>query len=133
MNRCMNRPVIAGLIFAILALPLTAQEAPKTAGEVAEKPAIEVVFVLDTTGSMGGLLEGAKKKIWSIVNRIAAAKPTPQVKLGLVAYRDKGDAYVTKRTDLTDDLDSVFADLTALTAGGGGTPPSMSIRRCTKR
>ncbi|MGZ4984173.1 MAG: vWA domain-containing protein, partial [Chthoniobacterales bacterium] len=30
-----------------------------------KKPRIEVCFVLDTTGSMGGLIEGAKQKIWS--------------------------------------------------------------------
>ena len=34
-----------------------------------ERPVIEVVFVLDTTGSMSGLIEGAKRKIWSIANR----------------------------------------------------------------
>ena len=30
------------------------------------KPIVEVAFVLDTTGSMGPLIEGAKRKIWSI-------------------------------------------------------------------
>src|SRR6201988_2292959 len=51
------------------------------------KPRIEVCFVLDTTGSMGGLIEGAKQKIWSIANEMVSAKPTPQLKLGLVGYR----------------------------------------------
>lgn len=36
------------------------------------RPRIEVVFVLDTTGSMSGLLEGAKQKIWAIANRLAS-------------------------------------------------------------
>ena len=36
-------------------------------------PRIEVVFVLDTTGSMSGLIEGAKQKIWSIANAMASA------------------------------------------------------------
>ena len=67
---------------------------------------MEVVFCLDTTGSMGGLIEGAKEKIWSICNQIAGGKPTPDLKVGLVAYRDKGDDYVTKVYDLTDDLDA---------------------------
>ena len=127
MNRFKNRLVSAGLILATLTLPLTADEKPiprcGTQFPLAERPTIEVAFVLDTTGSMGGLLDGAKKKIWSIVNRIASAKPSPRVKLALVAYRDKGDAYVTKRTDLTEDIDAVFADLMALTAGGGGDHP----------
>ena len=32
--------------------------------------AMEMVFVLDTTGSMGGLLSGAKERIWGIVNEV---------------------------------------------------------------
>ena len=73
----------------------------------AKKPQVEVVFCLDTTGSMGGLIEAAKQKIWSISNQIASGKPTPELKVGLVAYRDKGDAYITKVHDLSDDLDAV--------------------------
>src|SRR5713101_5571533 len=75
--------------------------------EAKKQPKIEVVFCLDTTGSMGGLIEGAKQKIWAISNQIASGKPTPDLKIGLVAYRDRGDAYVTKIHDLTDDLDAV--------------------------
>ncbi|RKH12321.1 VWA domain-containing protein [Corallococcus sp. CA053C] len=87
------------------------------------RPEIEVAFVLDTTGSMGGLLEGAKQKIFSIASRIAKGKPSPHLKIALVAYRDVGDAYVTKRFDLSDDLDSVFAELRKLQADGGGDSP----------
>jgi Mg-chelatase subunit ChlD len=91
--------------------------------EKKERPRIEVVFCLDTTGSMGPLIEGAKKKIWSIANEILKAKPTPEVKIGLVAYRDKGDVYVTKVFDLTDDLDKVYENLLSLRAAGGGDGP----------
>ena len=52
------------------------------------KPRVEVVFVLDSTGSMGGLIEGAKQKIWAIANGIVAQKPTPDVRFGLISYRD---------------------------------------------
>lgn len=86
-------------------------------------PRIEVVFVLDTTGSMSGLIEGAKQKIWSIANTMATAKPRPQIKIGLVAYRDRGDEYVTKLTPMTDDLDAVYSDLMKFAAGGGGDTP----------
>ena len=74
-------------------------------------PQVEVVFCLDTTGSMGGLIDGAKEKIWAICNQIASGKPTPDLKVGLVAYRDRSDAYVTKVFDLTDDLDAIHAEL----------------------
>src|SRR5262249_7260804 len=90
---------------------------------LAKKPRIEVVFCLDTTGSMTGLIEGAKQKIWSISNQIAGGKPAPELKVGLVAYRDRGDEYVTKVFDLTDDLDAVHATLKSFKAAGGGDFP----------
>jgi hypothetical protein len=89
-------------------------------GFAAAKPRVEVAFVLDSTGSMGGLIDGAKQKIWSIANSIIAQKPTPEVRIGLVTYRDRGDEYVTRRFDLTDDIDAVFRNLQTFTAGGGG-------------
>jgi Mg-chelatase subunit ChlD len=90
---------------------------------VPQKPRVEVVFALDTTGSMGGLIQGAKEKIWSIASHIASGQPTPELRVGLVAYRDKGDAYVTKDFDLTTDLDEVFEHLMSFKADGGGDDP----------
>lgn len=88
-----------------------------------ETPRIEVVFALDTTGSMGGLIHAAKEKIWAIANTLATAKPAPQIRMGLVGYRDRGDEYVTTLTALTDDLDAVYAQLMTFSAGGGGDGP----------
>lgn len=89
----------------------------------AAAPRIEVCFVLDTTGSMGGLIEGAKLKIWSIANQMISAKPTPQLKIALIGYRDRGDEYITRRYDLSDDIDTVYANLQKFQAGGGGDLP----------
>jgi hypothetical protein len=102
----------------VLALALSVQDPAKAA-----PPRAEVVFVLDTTGSMGGLLEGAKKKIWSIANELLRGSPKPDLRVGLVAYRDKGDAYVTQVTDLTADLDKVYEVLLGFKAQGGGDGP----------
>ncbi len=88
-----------------------------------KQPRVEVVFCLDTTGSMSGLIEGAKKKIWSLANQIVKGKPTPELHIGLVGYRDKGDEYVTKVFNLDDDLDSVFKNLMSFYADGGGDTP----------
>lgn len=89
----------------------------------AETPQIEVCFVLDTTGSMGGLIQGAKDKIWSIANELILTKPAPQLKFGLIGYRDRGDTYVTKLTDLSDDIDEIHSQLMAFAANGGGDLP----------
>lgn len=88
-----------------------------------QRPKIEVAFVLDTTGSMSGLIQAAKEKIWSIASTMAQAEGTPEIRMGLVAYRDRGDAYVTRVVDLSDDLDSMYATLMDFEAQGGGDGP----------
>ena len=88
-----------------------------------ERPRVDAVFVLDTTGSMAGLIDGAKRKIWAIANRVVSGQPRPDVRLGLVAYRDRGDAYVTKSWALTKDIDVVQEALAGLEANGGGDSP----------
>jgi len=95
--------------------------APSPAVDVT--PRLEVSFVLDTTGSMGRLIAGAKQKIWSIERQMVAGRPSPTIKLGLVGYRDRGDQYVTKVYDLTDDLDAMYGHLMEFQAGGGGDTP----------
>jgi hypothetical protein len=87
------------------------------------RPLIEVVFVLDTTGSMGPLIEGAKRKIWSIATTLIDCSPDADIRMGLVAYRDIGDDYVTKTFDLTTDIQGLYADLLQLRARGGGDWP----------
>lgn len=91
---------------------------PKTIG-----PTVEMVFVLDTTGSMGGLLDGAKQKIWGIINEVMQRSSNPSVRVGFVAYRDIGDDYVTQITPLTTDLDAFYIKLMELKPGGGGDFP----------
>lgn len=103
---------------AVETVPLVANPAPAT-----PQNSVEVCFVLDSTGSMAGLIEGAKQKIWAIANDIVSAKPKPSVRFGLVGYRDRGDTYVTRPVALTDDLDAIYEELQKFQAGGGGDAP----------
>jgi len=99
---------------------------PKTTKTIVAPTAakrVEVVFVLDTTGSMGGLISTAKEKIWSIASTLAQAEQASEISMGLVAYRDRGDAYVTRVVDLDKDLDSMYAKLMDFAADGGGDGP----------
>ena len=84
---------------------------------------IDVVFAVDTTGSMGGLLDGAKQTVWSIASHIKQTDPEASIRIGLVAYKDVGDEYVTKPFMLTTDLDAMYAELASYTAAGGGDTP----------
>ncbi|HUG13289.1 MAG TPA: vWA domain-containing protein [Opitutaceae bacterium] len=112
--------LFAALVGTACLLPLTASAHRVTRPE---RPRMEVVFVLDTTGSMGGMIAGAKQKVWAIANKLKSARPTPEISFGLVGYRDRGDAYVTKVYGLTTDLDAVYNNLHAFEAQGGGDEP----------
>ena len=72
---------------------------------------------------MGGLIDGAKRTVWSIASHIKQADPQADVRIGLVAYRDFGDDYVTRDVPLTSDLDAAFAQLSTFRAAGGGDVP----------
>ncbi len=106
----------------LVASPSFAYTGAELSGKT-DKPVVEVAFVLDTTGSMGPLIEGAKRKIWSIATAIIDANPKAQIRMGLVAYRDIGDEYVTKTFDLTHDIQDLYANLLELKARGGGDWP----------
>ena len=69
------------------------------------------------------MIQAAKEKIWSIASSMASAQTAPEIKMGLVAFRDRGDAYVTKVIDLSSDLDTMSATLMDFKAEGGGDGP----------
>lgn len=99
--------------------PETLRELP----DIATAAKIDAVFVLDTTSSMTDLIDTAKDKIWAIASTMASAQQSPEIRIGLVAFRDRGDSYVTQTIDLSDDLDSVYAQLMDFQAQGGGDGP----------
>ena len=109
-----------GIRIVVVAAALAIAASVTIANAAVSRPRVEVAFVLDSTGSMGGLIEGAKQKIWSIANAIIGRSPTPEVRIGLVSYRDRGDEYITRLFDLTDDIDAVFGSLQSFRADGGG-------------
>ncbi|MDX2456409.1 MAG: VWA domain-containing protein, partial [Gammaproteobacteria bacterium] len=131
----MKSKLIALALFAVTTTTVALLPAYQSVGDItpADPPVIDpitndqsridVVFVLDTTGSMGGLIQAAKEKIWSIATTMASAQSAPEIRVGLVVYRDRGDAYVTRVVDLSSDLDSMYATLMDFQANGGGDGP----------
>jgi len=117
------KAIVTLSVLAALALPAMAAVEKTDEKPIAGQPKVEVVFVVDTTGSMSGLIAAAKAKIWYIANQIVLGEPKPIVRMGLVPYRDKGDAYVTKVFELTDNIDQVYKDLMGFKAAGGGDTP----------
>jgi hypothetical protein len=96
------------------------------AAEQAGKP-IDVVICLDVSGSMQGLLQSARTRLWDVINDLAKIQPTPNLRVGLYSYgSNKYDAkagWVRQEVDLTTDLDEIYKKLNALTisTGGGGS------------
>jgi Mg-chelatase subunit ChlD len=84
---------------------------------------LDVLFVLDTTGSMGKEIERLKKTIEIINLNLASLSSKPQVRFGMVLYRDRGDEYVTRLIPLTSDLDAFQTELNKVQAAGGGDGP----------
>ncbi len=84
---------------------------------------IDLVICLDTSGSMRGLIESAKQKLWAVVNELATARPKPNLRVALYHYGNSGlkpaTGWVKQLCPLTDDLDSVYAKLFPLRTNGG--------------
>jgi Mg-chelatase subunit ChlD len=89
----------------------------------ANVPRIDVAFALDTTGSMGDEIDVVKEKIVDIARNISAGQPRPDVRFGIVAYRDRGDVYVTKTFPFSREIADVQKTLRSLDANGGGDEP----------
>lgn len=100
---------------------------------------VNLVLVMDATGSMGPHIAEAKSRATEIVesleNKLTLATASPEqkpvkltVNIGLVAYRDKGDVFETKVfVPLTNDRGRIKKEIDSLTAGGGGDEPEMVV------
>ena len=118
----------AALVIALLA---TLFVGTATAEEVAPKPVqpkkappqiVDFVICLDTSGSMSGLINAARQKLWSVVSEIAMLEPEPKLRVALLTYGSPGHPKrgdVVVQTDLTDNLDLVSEKLFALGTNGG--------------
>lgn len=89
----------------------------------APRPRLDLVFLVDATGSMGDEIAKLKSSMRAIAQQIAQLPGQPDTCFGLVAYRDRGDAFLTRTHDFTDDLDAFQNVLGRVQAGGGGDTP----------
>ena len=93
-------------------------------GPVANAPVrLDLVFLIDATGSMGDEIAKLKHSMRAMAQQIAQLPGQPDICYGLVAYRDRGDAYVTRTHDFTDDLGAFQQQLANVQAHGGGDTP----------
>jgi len=114
------RRLLPALLLAAAVAP--AQEVSTTKEAAPPARTVDLAICLDTSGSMQGLINQARARIWGIVNDLALAKPTPRLRVALIAYGgdafDPNAGWVQVQTKFTEDLDLVSQKLFALHAKG---------------
>ena len=81
---------------------------------------IQLMFVIDTTGSMGDEIRYLQSEVRDVIQKVKEKNDNITIYVALMFYRDKGDNYVTRYYDFTTDLDAVVANLSKESADGGG-------------
>lgn len=81
---------------------------------------IEIMFIVDTTGSMGDEIRYLQSEISDVINTVKNDNQGVEILVSLLFYRDKQDSYVTKYFDFTSDINSQQKNLSTINASGGG-------------
>lgn len=98
-----------------VALDLTAER------QTSDRPTVDVVFILDTTGSMSEEIVAMQKTIEAVA--VMLARDGVRLRIGLVEYRDRSDAYVARLHQMTTDIPGFITRVGTLRANGGGDRP----------
>ena len=90
-------------------------------------PKPDIVFMADTTGSMGGSIANVRTNAASILSQIQSAQPTAQ--FAVAEYKDESDGAAVYRVDqdLTATAGDVVTGINAWSASGGGDTPEAWI------
>jgi len=92
-------------------------------GAPAAVRAMDLMLVIDATGSMGDEIDYLKVELDSIVTALKDRHPGLDLRLGLIVYRDIGDEYVVRQYAFTGNTEAVQTLLSKQSAGGGGDYP----------
>lgn len=130
---------IVSTVFASSAVCPAAPPAAQTTKPAADdSPRIQMAILLDTSGSMNGLINQARTQLWKIVNELATAKrngKSPRLEVALYEYGKsslpKSQGYLRRIVPLTDDLDKISEELFALKTNGGSEYCGMVIQSAT--
>jgi hypothetical protein len=85
---------------------------------------IEVIFSFDTTGSMYPCLTQVRRRIKNTVTRLM--NEIALIRIGIIAhgdYCDERSSYVTKKFDLSDNVDAICDFVQNVEPTGGGDAP----------
>jgi hypothetical protein len=82
---------------------------------------IDVAFILDSTGSMSEEIAAVKSTIQKVAAGLQGSNV--RVRVGLVEFKDRTDAYVTRVFPMSTDLAGFAERVADVSAGGGGDTP----------
>lgn len=95
--------------------------------------AVDLVIALDVSGSMSGLIDSAKQRLWDIVNELAQANPQPDLRMAILTYGNPsyGEQSGFVRIDMpfTRDLDAINQTLFSFGTNGGDEYVARVIHR----
>jgi hypothetical protein len=83
--------------------------------------AVDLAFILDTTGSMSEEITAVKGTIQKVAQSLAGS--SFRVRMGMVEYKDRGDPFVTRVHDFSSDAQKFASSVANVTASGGGDTP----------
>jgi hypothetical protein len=143
------RCVVTAIVFSLGAAVGLATDSPQSGGllqPVVEtspsqhKPVVQIAILLDTSGSMSGLIDQTRTELWSIVNEFLLAEQggrRPEIQVALYEYGNSGlsseNGWVRQILPLTTDLDRVSEELFALKTNGGDEYCGWVIREATQK
>ncbi|MDD3477994.1 MAG: VWA domain-containing protein [Candidatus Izemoplasmatales bacterium] len=84
---------------------------------------LDIMFVIDTTGSMGDEISYLKAEIANVIAQVQEMLPNVTIRLALLFYRDDSDAYVTRYYDFSTNISAQQLTLSLQNASGGGDYP----------
>ena len=84
---------------------------------------LDVLFLIDSTGSMADEIDKLQASIREIAARIDRLPGQPRVRFAMTIYRDRGDLFVSRTFDFTPDVSAFHEALAQVAAEGGGDYP----------
>jgi hypothetical protein len=125
-----KRSVLLLLLTVLFSIGLQGKSLPAPAGQSPQRgsaaPRIQLAILLDTSGSMDGLIDQAKSRLWKIVNELATARKNgraPRLQVALYEYGQDAipstAGYMRRIVPMSDDLDRISEELFKLKTNGG--------------
>ncbi len=123
LNNSLRR--VAGLFLSAALIATAPAQARVAPGVDEEKPSkhVDLVIALDVSGSMGGLINSARQRLWDIVNDLGSASPQPDLRVAVISFGSPNygaeTGYVRIDQRFTRDLDAVNQTLFSFQTNGG--------------